>query len=278
MRRSRCQHQVFALIGSLLLTAAAVAEAQRDDGVSGETAAVGEEASSTSRGRLTWAEDHYYEGGLKAGRMHGRGVLATPDGEVYEGDFVEDQRHGQGTLRFPNGDVYTGDFRTNEMTGVGVLTWTNGDTYRGDFVHGIRSGRGVFEWQDGGMYVGGFEADQRHGIGHYRWRDGTLYKGHFAFGRQHGPGIKRSADDVLSFEVWDDGQRTSAVIVEAADQCTLVIDDKPWMFNGGQCINGLAHGEGLAVALDGTAYIPNGRFILGRLVRGLVRSVEHSNP
>lgn len=228
-----------------------------------------------TEGELNWGDGHHYQGGLKAGnQMHGRGIHTAPDGEVYAGDFVDGERHGQGRLRFPNGDVYSGDFRNNAMTGRGRLTWSNGDVYEGDFVDGVRQGRGVLGRQAGGTYVGAFSDDQRHGSGHYRWRDGTLYKGHFAFGKLHGAGVKTSPSGEVSFETWNDGQLIGSVNVEAVPRCTLTLDAKPWMFNDTTCINGHAHGEGLAVALDGTAYVLNGRFILGNMVRGEIQSVE----
>ena len=250
------------------------ATAEEADDTVGTGDPVAEESADTGEGELNWPDGRRYQGGVKAGRMHGRGTHTAPDGEVYAGDFVDGLRHGQGTLRFPNGDVYAGDFRDGDMTGRGRLTWSNGDTYEGDFVAGVRQGRGVLERQSGGAYVGDFSDDQRHGLGHYRWRDGTLYKGHFYFGRQHGSGLKMSPTGELSFETWNDGELAAAVAVEAVEHCALTIDGEPWMFNDDTCINGLAHGEGLAVALDGTAYIRNGRFILGTRVRGQIRSVE----
>ena len=231
--------------------------------------------SLATEGELSWGDGHHYQGGLNAGnQMHGRGTHTAPDGEVYAGDFVDGERHGQGTLRFPNGDVYSGDFRNGIMTGTGRLTWSNGDVYEGEFVDGVRQGKAVLERQSGGTYVGDFLADQRHGLGHYRWRDGTLYKGRFRYGRQDGSGVKRSSSGELSFETWNDGQLAAAVTVEPVERCSLTINGEPWMFNDDTCINGLAHGQGLAVALDGTAYVLDGRFILGRIVRGEIRSLE----
>ena len=233
-----------------------------------------DETPDPTEGELHWGGGHHYQGGLRAGQMHGRGTHTAPDGEVYTGDFVSGQRHGQGMLRFPNGDVYEGDFRDGSITGRGRLTWSNGDVYQGDFVEGVRQGRGILERQSGGTYVGDFSGDQRHGKGRYRWRDGTLYKGHFAFGKLHRSGVKTSPSGELSFETWNDGRLTTSVTVEAVDRCSLTLDGKPWMFNDDTCINGLAHGEGLAVALDGSAYVVDGRFILGNLVRGVIQTVE----
>ena len=40
------------------------------------------------------------------------------------------------------------------------------------------------------------------------------------------------------------------------------------MFNSEACVNGLAHGIGLAASLDGGMIIADGRFVLGRVVAG----------
>ena len=51
------------------------------------------------------------------------------------------------------------------------------------------------------------------------------------------------------------------------------MNESDWMFRSESCINGLAHGEGLAVRVDGQAYVANGRFVLGRLVAGQVQNL-----
>ena len=40
------------------------------------------------------------------------------------------------------------------------------------------------------------------------------------------------------------------------------------MFHSDECLNGLAHGEGLAVSEDGGLIIPRARIVLGKIVRG----------
>ena len=45
------------------------------------------------------------------------------------------------------------------------------------------------------------------------------------------------------------------------------------MFRGPDCINGLAHGRGPAVSLDGQLYIPEARFVLGHLVDGDIQQM-----
>ena len=56
--------------------------------------------------------------------------------------------------------------------------------------------------------------------------------------------------------------------VAANPRCALVLEGEPWMFASGDCINGRAHGAGMAVRLDGQAYVDNGRFVLGNMVAG----------
>jgi len=53
---------------------------------------------------------------------------------------------------------------------------------------------------------------------------------------------------------------------------------RQWMFASTQCINGMAHGEGLAVSLDGRLLIPEGKFILGQLVGGNVLEIPEVDP
>ncbi len=53
---------------------------------------------------------------------------------------------------------------------------------------------------------------------------------------------------------------------------------RQWMFDSTQCINGLAHGTGLAVSLDGRLLIPKGKFILGQMVSGSVLEIPEVDP
>ena len=249
----------------------------------------------SGHGVLTWTDGSRYEGRFENGVRHGEGTLYLPTGDVYTGAFERDAMTGRGRLEWTNGDVYEGDFVDGERTGQGAYSWRNGAGYRGSLVAGVPHGDGVYEYPDGTVYQGRFESgtkagfgellqegtvyrgwfadDEAHGLGHYRGDDGTLFKGHFAFGRQNGPGVKETPDGELSFEVWDAGRLVGAIDVKAVERCELVIDSAPWMFDGDQCINGLAHGRGTAVRLDGSAYIEDGRFVLGQLVSGELISI-----
>jgi len=249
----------------------------------------------SGQGVLTWADGSRYDGQFENGVRHGQGTLVLPTGDVYTGAFQHDAMTGSGRLEWINGDVYEGDFVDGERTGQGAYFWRNGARYRGALVAGVPHGDGVYEYADGTLYQGQFEDgtkagfgellqegtryrgwfvdDERHGLGHYQGQDGTLFKGHFAFGRQNGPGVKEAPNGELSFEVWDAGRLVGATDVMAVERCELVIDSAPWMFDGDQCINGLAHGRGTAIRLDGSAYIEDGRFVLGRFVSGDLTSI-----
>lgn len=52
------------------------------------------------------------------------------------------------------------------------------------------------------------------------------------------------------------------------------------MFQSNRCINGLAHGGGNAVRMDGSAFIAQGRFVLGKMVEGniVLLSTSGSTP
>ena len=40
------------------------------------------------------------------------------------------------------------------------------------------------------------------------------------------------------------------------------------MFESAECVNGLAHGNGLAASVDGREIVRDGRYVLGRLIDG----------
>jgi len=123
-------------------------------------------------------------------------------------------------------------------------------------------------WPNGNRYVGAFDADQRAGAGVFYWRDGTVYSGQFYDNRMHGWGIKRQPDGPQEIQRWTEGELTDSQPVLAHERCGLSHMAREWMFDGSECINGMAHGEGVAASLDGLLIIPEGRFVLGQLVAG----------
>ncbi len=222
-------------------------------------------------GVFHWPDGRVYEGAFVNEKRHGRGKLTWPDGRVFEGNFVNDQREGRGVLAWPNGNVYAGDFRADQITGAGRLTWKNLDVYEGDFVNGQRSGWGAQTWSNGNRYVGEWRANRREGIGAYHWKDGTVYYGQFVANSMHGHGVKHPPDDdERRFQRWRAGQLVADTLIDEDERCRLALDGHAWMFESGECVNGRAHGRGVAVRLDGEAFIADGRFVLGALVQGEV--------
>ena len=61
------------------------------------------------RGRLTYDENHYYDGDWVKGKRHGRGIYLNNDTK-YEGTFDNDRINGVGTCWYPNGNRFEGQF------------------------------------------------------------------------------------------------------------------------------------------------------------------------
>ncbi len=249
------------------------------------------------QGTYTWPDGRTYTGTFVEDQRQGRGVLTWPNGNRYEGEFRNNQMHGQGTFTWANRDIYRGSFVEDERTGQGTFTWHTGEVYEGEFKNGVPDGRGFFSWPDGrtfegsfseGMksgygvlvsipndnrYEGMFERDVRSGLGVFRSRDGTIYRGHFANDKMHGYVVKQSPDGMMELQQWRDGELQDSRTLEASVRCALEIDGTAWMFESDDCVNGMAHGHGLAARLDGMEIIVDARVVLGRLIDGQVESL-----
>ncbi|MCH8140375.1 MAG: hypothetical protein IH908_02135, partial [Proteobacteria bacterium] len=150
----------------------------------------------------------------------------------------------------------------------------DGRSFLGTFTTGAKSGVGVFQWPNGNRYTGGFSADERSGLGIFYWRDGTIYQGQFANNRMQGYGVKRQPDGTKELQHWHEGALVLARPLVEEQRCKLAVQERDWMFDGPECVNGLAHGQGLAVSLDGELVIVDGQFVLGKLVRGEVQDLK----
>lgn len=228
-------------------------------------------------GRMEWVDGRIYEGDFKDGLIHGDGTMSYPGGETYTGTFDREVRHGYGELIRSNGDVYIGSFVRGQLTGEGSYEHhESGDRYEGFFRNGKRHGLGVLVQASGERYEGGFLDDEKNGYGIFRTSDGAAFRGFFRENLQHGDGVLATQGNGLWFQTWDEGKLVAERLIEVVENCQLEVNGKSWMFDGEQCIDGLAHGQGSAVSLDGEAYIPNGKFVLGHLTVGAVVSLDYS--
>jgi hypothetical protein len=144
----------------------------------------------------------------------------------------------------------------------------DGAVYEGDEVAGAAAGKGIQRWADGRRYEGDFKAGQRHGLGALILRDGTRFQGQFQNDLMEGFILRENPDGMREIQQWTAGELINAWPLRETPDCRLSLDNVLWMFVGGRCMDGLAHGAGLAARLDGSAVIPDGRFVLGRLVSG----------
>ena len=222
-------------------------------------------------GRFDWADGSSYEGSFKNGEVHGEGTMQYVDGSKYTGTFDRGARHGYGVLNLVDGDVYVGTFVSDKVSGQGEWTSeSNGESYEGLWKDGKRHGTGVLTWEDGSQYTGYFLNNQRHGFGEQIDADGLTFRGHFRANLKHGDGILELDQQTRRFQSWEQGQLIVDEEIEAVENCALTVRESPWMFVGDECVDGLAHGTGRAVALDGSAYVNFGTFVLGTLVKGVV--------
>ena len=159
--------------------------------------------------------------------------------------------------------------------GTGFFSWPDGRTFEGTFVDGMKSGYGVLvSIPNDNRYEGMFERDVRSGLGLFRSRDGTIYRGQFSDDKMHGYVVKQSPEGNLELQEWLQGELQLTRALEASMRCQLEIDGAGWMFEADNCVNGLAHGRGLAARLDGLEIIVDGRVVLGRLIEGDVLSLS----
>ena len=268
--RARCSAILWAT--SLCWTPAGIPQTESSE-TEGESTYIGEtdQGKRHGYGRQEWPDGRVYEGWFQDDRMNDdNGLMTWPDGRAYRGSFVRGSRDGTGSMSWPNGDIYTGDFRAGKISGQGTFVWKNSSNrYQGSFIDGIRHGYGVFSWSDGRRYEGEFVNGKQEGWG-LMLQAGSSFRGQFEDGLRQGVGIW-TADNKDWYQIWERGERRESAVLAETPHCRLQIEGQPWMFKGNRCINGLAHGTGLAARLDGRYFVLDGRFVLGTLVDGEVQ-------
>ena len=107
----------------------------------------------SGRGVFIWygngKEDSRYEGEMREGKYHGRGIETFLSGNRYEGGWREGKKHGRGIYTDGKGNRYEGEWRNNNWHGKGILTFADGARYEGDFREGKEYGRGIYLYADG---------------------------------------------------------------------------------------------------------------------------------
>ena len=267
VRYHRLVGALAAMLGGVLMATSALAgdafETLRDIAVDADDAHLSE------AGLLTWADGRRYEGELAAGQPHGHGTLTCTGGNRVVGRFYRGRLHGEAQIYFADGRRFRGVLSNGIPQGLGTLRWPDKARYTGEYAAGEQEGWGEYRATDGTRYVGGFAAGKREGQGTLIDADGTLFRGTFRAGRREGYGVTVSANgSSLTLDHWRGGGRDSRRPIRRSDACRLVQGKRRWMVRGSACVDGLAHGRGQAVSIDGTQFIENGRFVLGRLVEG----------
>lgn len=93
-----------------------------------------------------------YDGALRDGLRHGRGVYSGQNGLVYHGEWRRGLMHGAGEISLPNGDHYKGSFKDGAPHGTGVYVDAEGVIYQGGFASGLREGAGQVNRPDDLVY------------------------------------------------------------------------------------------------------------------------------
>jgi len=131
-----------------------------------------------------------YEGEMKDGKPHGRGIYIWSSGNVYEGEWKEGKQDGKGTITLTDGSFYEGEWKDNFMQGQGTKTWPNGQKYVGEWKEGDRYGKGTITLTDGSFYEGEWKNDEKHGQGTLTYPSGGKYVGEWREGKQDGQGTQ----------------------------------------------------------------------------------------
>ena len=205
--RGRALHYLrFGLSALLLQSSFALAEASESSENSADEALIepcDPFTDSTCSNRVELGNGQAFEGRLKQGKPHGRGMMFYPNGDRFEGHFDLGARTGRGTLFKADGSLYSGFWVRDRLNGAvewrdragntfqgslvnekphgrGRMLFVNGDRYTGEFAMGLPHGDGVMVYGSsrvenvGDRYEGRFERGQRQGSARYIWNDGQV--------------------------------------------------------------------------------------------------------
>lgn len=88
---------------------------------------------------ISWESTVYpdggmYEGLMKDGQCHGKGVFQYADGDRFEGEYQEGLMDGLGVYKWANGSVFFGQWKENNMHGCGKKYYPGGAIEEGEWV------------------------------------------------------------------------------------------------------------------------------------------------
>jgi len=131
------------------------------------------------KGIYYYANGDKYEGEYKDNKRNGKGVYYYANGNRYEGEYKDDKRNNKGILYYANGSKYEGEYKDDEINGKGIFYYTNGDRYEGEYKDGKMSGKGIFYKANGDRYEGEYKGDEKNGKGIYYCANGNRYEGEY---------------------------------------------------------------------------------------------------
>lgn len=206
-----------------------------------------------------------YQGQLRNGLRHGRGVQSGPEG-VYEGEWANDLQDGFGELRGANGSRYIGAWRAGLRHGAGSWASAEGETYDGDWQEDAPHGHGIHREADGTLYIGSWKQGQPDGTGRLITASAVVYEGEWTAGERNGVGRESRPDGTRYDGEWVAGRREGAGKQRFADGSQydgLWEFDQPagpgtWLYPTGIQVQGVFKGplvsSGLITLPGGTTY------------------------
>ena len=105
------------------------------------------------------------------------GTATMPKG-VFEGELKAGYPHGRGVFTFHNGDRFEGFLMLGKLSGKGILYYANGAVYEGEFVNWLREGPGTYVDEHGIRYEGGWWKGKPDGEGTLTLPDGRSCAAH----------------------------------------------------------------------------------------------------
>ena len=155
-----------------------------------------------------------YQGELRDGWPHGRGITVWPDGRVYDGHWRKGIFQGDFKPILTGVDLICTKFRyicpflshlhvhvLFLITGNGTCVWSNGDTYEGEWEEGFAHGLGVYTYSCGDIFEGTLQQDKFDGYGVFTTAQNVKYRGAWVLGKLVGWAlvISKSGDKSKKF-------------------------------------------------------------------------------